>query len=222
MAMLFCAQPALDGVIRRILSEVVCQYLAAPSTQELSANFEPETRQCQLFVDDGPGAKRTLGAFLAPSAIITTTRLLATVDGQALQPNAPFLNCLLAMASAITPPSARSPMGPAFRSGRTPACCSWWPLSDFMTCAQAALIEKAILSRKTSLIGGGTNSGKMIMINSLLNLIPLSGRLLIIENAGENSGQLVFLASARGSEPEQAEPAATAAAAPAPAARRRA
>jgi hypothetical protein len=56
----------------------------------------------------------------------------------------------------------------------------------------------------------------MIMINSLLNLIPLSGRLLIIENAGENSGQLVFLASARGSEPEQAEPAATAAAAPAP------
>jgi type IV secretion system protein VirB11 len=59
------------------------------------------------------------------------------------------------------------------------------PLSDFMTEEQAAVMEEAILNRKTTLIADSTSSGKTTLVNALLNLIPLPERLLIIEDAGE-------------------------------------
>jgi Flp pilus assembly CpaF family ATPase len=58
-------------------------------------------------------------------------------------------------------------------------------LADFMTEAQAHYIEDAVQHGRTILIAGGTNTGKTTLVNALLNLIPVSERLLIIEDAGE-------------------------------------
>jgi Flp pilus assembly CpaF family ATPase len=180
---LFCARPELDAVIRRILGEVVCHYLADLSTQELSANFDPLAKVCRLFVDNGSGPMRALDATIEPSAIIAATRMLATLDGQSLQPNAPFLNCVLANGFRYHAAFGQVTDGPSF-SIRAHARLLR-PLSDFMTGEQATVIERAILDRKTTLIAGGTNSGKTTLVNALLNLIPLPERLLIIEDAGE-------------------------------------
>jgi Flp pilus assembly CpaF family ATPase len=157
---LFCARPELDGVIRRILGEVVCRYLDDPAVQELSANYDPTAKLCQLFVDDGTGAMRPLDAALEPSAIITIRRMLATVDGQSLQPDAPFLNCVLANGFRFHAAFGQVTDGPSFSIRAYARLLQLRPLSDFMTGAQAALIEKAILSRKTSLIGGGRTVAK--------------------------------------------------------------
>jgi Flp pilus assembly CpaF family ATPase len=180
---MFCTDTALDAVIRRILGEVACQHLADPSTQELSANYDPAAQACRLFVDDGSGLMRALDASLEPSAVVTATRILATLDGQSLQSAASFLNCVLANGFRFHAAFGQVTDGPSF-SIRAHARMLR-PLSDFMTDEQAAVIKQAIVDRKTTLIAGSTSSGKTTLINALLNLIPLAERLLIIEDAGE-------------------------------------
>jgi Flp pilus assembly CpaF family ATPase len=180
---MFCADAALDAAVRRILGPLVVAQLDNPAIQELSANYDPAARVCRLFADDGSGPMRSLEATLQPAAIITATRILATLDGQSLQPASPFLNCVLPNGfryHAALPPVSD---GPSF-SIRAHARMLRL-LLDFMTATQAGYIQTAILNRSTILIAGGTNSGKTTLINALINLIPLTERLLIIEDAGE-------------------------------------
>jgi hypothetical protein len=92
---IFCADPVLDSTISGILGPLVCTYLPAPSTNELVANFESKTGLCRLFIDDGNGPMRPLETWLTPSAITTVSRMLASIDGQSLDPAAPFLNFTL-------------------------------------------------------------------------------------------------------------------------------
>ena len=68
---MFCADAALDAAVRRILGSIVVEQLDNPAIQELSANYDPVTRVCRLFVDDGSGPMRSLEATLQPAAIIT-------------------------------------------------------------------------------------------------------------------------------------------------------
>jgi Flp pilus assembly CpaF family ATPase len=126
---------------------------------------------------------RALDASLEPSAVVTATRILATLDGQSLQSAASFLNCVLANGFRFHAAFGQVTDGPSF-SIRAHARLLR-PLSVFMTDQQAAVIKQAIVDRKTTLIAGSTSSGKTTLINALLNLIPLAERLLIIEDAGE-------------------------------------
>jgi Flp pilus assembly CpaF family ATPase len=180
---MFCADAALDAAVRRIYGPIVVAQLDDPGLQELSANYDSVVQRCRLFVDDGSGPMRPLEATLQPGAIITVTRILATVDGQSLPAAAPFLNCVLANGFRYHAAFARVTDGPSF-SIRAHARMVRL-LVDFMTAAQARYVESAILSRRTILIAGGSNTGKTTLVNALLNLIPISERLLIIEDASE-------------------------------------
>jgi Flp pilus assembly CpaF family ATPase len=180
---LFCAHPALEATIRRILGPIVCEYLTAPTTQELSANFVAEGSQCQLFLDNGAGVMRALGAVLAPSAIITVSRMLATIDGQSLNRNAPFLSVTLAGGfrwHSVLDPSAD---GPSFSIRAHPRVIR--SLGDFMTAPQQDLVKKAVAWRWTILISGGTSSGKTTLANAVINIIPADERLVAIEDTPE-------------------------------------
>jgi hypothetical protein len=70
---MFCADAALDAVLRRIYGPVVVAQLDDPATQELSANYDRVSHTCRLFVDDGGGPMRPLEAVLLPTAIIAGT-----------------------------------------------------------------------------------------------------------------------------------------------------
>src|ERR1700677_1509988 len=182
-AAFFCAQPELDSTIRRVLGPVVCEYLSAPSTQELSANFAPETGQCELFLDDGKGAMRRLGASLPPSAIVTVARMLATIDRQSLDSGAPFLSVALAGGfrwHSVLYPSAD---GPSFSIRVHPRMIRG--LGDFMTLAQEEILEVAIALRHTIVIAGATSSGKSTLANAVIDRIPADERLLVIEDTPE-------------------------------------
>jgi len=180
---MFCADAVLDAVLRRIYDAVVVTHLSDPSLQELSANYDRVSRTCLLYVDDGGGPMRPLEAALLPAAIIAGTRILATLDGQSLQPTAAFLNCVLANGfryHAALPPVTDGPSFSIRAHARLVRL-----LAEFMTEAQADYIQDAIHRRRTILIAGGSNTGKTTLVNALINLIPLWERLLIIEDAGE-------------------------------------
>ena len=179
----FCADRKLDEVIRSLLGPVVCGYLATASTQELAANFDPASGLCGLFIDDGRGQMRSLGATLEPSAIVTVTRMLATLDGQSLNPAAPFLSVTLAGGfrwHSVLPPSAD---GPSTNIRVHPRLIRG--LGDFMTEAQQEVVKKAIARRETIVISGATSTGKTTLVNAVTNLIPADERLLIIEDTPE-------------------------------------
>jgi len=179
----FCADRKLDEVIRSLLGPVVCGCLATASTQELAANFDPATGLCRLFIDDGGGKMRALGATLEPGAIVTVTRMLATLDGQSLNPAAPFLSVTLAGGfrwHSVLPPSAD---GPSTNIRVHPRLIRG--LGDFMTEAQQEVVKKAIARRETIVISGATSTGKTTLVNAVTNLIPADERLLIIEDTPE-------------------------------------
>jgi type IV secretion system protein TrbB len=126
---------------------------------------------------------RPLDAYLTPTAIIAVTRMLATVDGQSLHPNAPFLSVTLGGGyrwHSVLPPSAD---GPSLSIRAHPRLIR--SLSDFMTAPQQAIVEKAIAAQKTILISGATSSGKTTCANAAINLIPKSARLVVIEDTPE-------------------------------------
>jgi Flp pilus assembly CpaF family ATPase len=180
---LFCARPAPEAVFRRVLGRSVCECLLDPLTQELSSNFARESGRCRLFIDDGSGPMRALEVLIPPSAIIVATRMLATLDGQSLDPAAPFLSCDLACGfrwHSALPPVAD---GPQFSIRVHPRLLR--PLSDFMDAGQAERIAEAISQRRTILIGGGTFSGKTSLVNAIINRIPIEERLVIIEDTEE-------------------------------------
>ncbi len=65
----------------------------------------------------------------------------------------------------------------------------------------AALLRRAVLSRKTILVSGGTSSGKTTFLNALMREIPAGERLIFIEDAPELvpvHANLVGLVATRG------------------------
>jgi Flp pilus assembly CpaF family ATPase len=136
-----------------------------------------------LYIDDGSGSMRSLEAWLTPSAITTVSRMLASIDGQSLDPAAPFLSVTLAGGfrwHSVLDPSAD---GPCFSIRAHPRLIR--DLSDFMTVAQQELLRAAIAHRQTIVISGSTSSGKTTLANAVINLIPVDERLLVIEDTPE-------------------------------------
>jgi len=178
-----------DAEIARLLGATVLELLRDPMVQEVSANYDEVTRGCRLFADFGKGPMSAIEATLPPASIIAVTRLLATQDGQSMQPSAPFLSCVLqngfrfhaALSQLCGGPKLSD--GPSFSIRAHPRKTR--PLSDFMSAVQAQLMAGAIEMQRTILVAGRTNSGKTTLINTLINLIPVAERLLIIEDAGE-------------------------------------
>jgi Flp pilus assembly CpaF family ATPase len=187
--MIFCADEKVDAEIARLLGASVVDLLRDPRVQEVSANYDPATRTCRLFADFGKGHMGTIETTLSPASVIAVTRLLATQDGQSMQPSAPFLSCVLQNGFRYHAALSQLCGGPKLSDGpgfsiRVHARMIR-PLSDFMPAQQAQYIAEAIEMQWTILIAGRTNSGKTTLINALINLIPVGERLLIIEDTCE-------------------------------------
>src|SRR5216683_3016246 len=187
--MIFCSDEKIDAEITRLLGATVLELLRDPMVQEVSANYDQLTGACRLFADFGKGPMSAIEATLSPASIITVTRLLATQDGQSMQPSAPFLSCVLLNGFRYHAALSQLCGGPKLSNGpgfsiRAHARMIR-PLPDFMSAQQAQFMTTAIERQSTILIAGRTNSGKTTLINTLINLIPVAERLLIIEDAGE-------------------------------------
>jgi Flp pilus assembly CpaF family ATPase len=151
--------------------------------QETSANYNPATGMCEVAVDRGIGPMQPTGAAMEAAAIVAAVRILASSAGLSLHRDAPFLTMTMANGfrlHAVLPPSSDGP-SLSIRTHHRPD----WQLSDFMPPGQIERIKAAVLERNTILIAGATSSGKTSCANALIGLIPLSERLLVIEDAME-------------------------------------
>jgi pilus assembly protein CpaF len=181
---LFDEDPALETELRRIYGPMVVEYLSKDGCQELSANWDSRIRQCSLHADLGNGPMVALEHALPAVSVIAGTRLLATRAGKSLNPQAPFLNRVLACGfryHGVLPPSSD---GPSF-SIRTHHRRNWQLVHFDMKPEETRAIERAIIRQQTILISGRTNSGKTSLLNALLALVPPHERLLVIEDEPE-------------------------------------
>src|SRR5260370_6111961 len=174
--MMFCSDEKVDAEITRLLGATVLNLLCDPMVQEVSANYDQLTGACRLFADFGKGPMSAIEATLSPASIITVTRLLATQDGQSMQPSAPFLSCVLqngfrfhaALSQLCGGPKLSN--GPSFSIRAHPRMIR--PLSDFMSAGQAQFMAAAIEMQWTILGAGRTNTAKTPLTNTPINLHP--------------------------------------------------
>ncbi len=168
----------IDRYVERLLGHDVARLLQDGKTQEISVNADG-----RIHVDDGHGPMFLVDGIVKPAAIETAVRMLAAVNNVWIDPDAPFLNCVLlcgARFSAALPPVAD---GPQF-SIRTHIRILR-PLTAFMDDSQAAWIKEQVHKRKNMIAAGGTNTGKTTMLNSIILEIPDTERLAVIEDAAE-------------------------------------
>jgi Flp pilus assembly CpaF family ATPase len=182
--LIYSTHPAKEAAVHKLFGPVIAEYLTNPKIQELSANYDPVTKVCRLYFDDGTWPMQPIeGTTITPEAIVTATLLLTTGAGKSLDANAAFLNCVLPCGSryhAALPPVAD---GPSF-SIRTHHRRAW-ALTDFMSPDQSNTIRTAVRDKKTIMVAGGTNTGKTSLLNAIANLIPIEERLLVIEDEPE-------------------------------------
>lgn len=180
---LYCAPPALEAAVQRLLGLKVADLLCDRTVQEVSANYAVAIGAGHVFADYGEGPMRSAGATVPADAIEAATRILASDANKSLEPEAPFLNRVLAAGfryHAALPPVSD---GPRF-SIRTHQRILR-PLSDFMSVEQTSFVKEAICARKNILVGGGTSSGKTTLLNAMIAEIPIVERLMILEDEPE-------------------------------------
>src|ERR1043166_847251 len=148
MESIYSLRPEVEAKVRQ-LYQAVTPHILNPSIKEISANYDPLSKKCLLYFDDGTGPMQPASDVLAPEVITTVTLLLTTGAGKSLHPNASFLNCVLpngARYHAALPPVSDGPSFSLRLHHPRP-----WKLSDFEWADRnhMALVERAVLARKT-------------------------------------------------------------------------
>src|SRR5260370_36395152 len=93
---LYSANPMLEGAVQRLLGQQVADLLSDRTVQEVSANYAVTIDAGLVFADYGEGPMRATGATIPADAIEAATRILASDANKSLEPEAPFLNRVLA------------------------------------------------------------------------------------------------------------------------------
>jgi Flp pilus assembly CpaF family ATPase len=172
------------GAIERLLGAGVTALRRDSAAQEISANYAASSGRCRVFADFGAGAMADTEIELDAGAVEAAVRLIAAQTGKAIDPEAPFLNCVLddgGRFSAVLEPAADGP-GFSIRTHRRPLR----PLGDFMAEWQGgALYRLSIERRLNTVIVGATSSGKTTLANAAIAMVPAGERLAIIEDEPE-------------------------------------
>ena len=179
--MIYSSNSILEQAIAN-LYQGVSLYLADTTVQEVSANWDPETKTTRLYVDHGGGAMELVGE-IDPSRIVAVTLMLASEAGKSLDNDGGFLNCVLPSGCryhAALPPVTDSPSF-SIRTHHPRE----WSFADFMTPEQAEGIKQAVADKLTIMVAGSTFTGKTSLLNAIINLIPAEERLLLIEDEME-------------------------------------
>jgi len=175
---LYSENPTIEQHVDRLLTPALRGLLTAPDVQDILIN-----NGGKVYMDRGGPDLEETAYTLPQTAIKASIRLLTGANRGYLDPDAPFVTVSLACGArfhAVLAPVGDEPQI-AIRTHRR----ILRPLSEFMSEQFIALLQGAVLARKSIVIGGATDAGKTTLLNSLLNLIPATRRLLIIEDAPE-------------------------------------
>lgn len=166
----------------------------------------------ELWIERLGGAlERREAPALDDESLWRLTRQIASLAHQGISREHPLLSATLPDGSRVqivAPPATRGPMAIAIRRHVMPQL----RLDDYVAAGAfdgltggqslvtqradhvsiegreaAAYLQEAVRERRTILISGGTSSGKTTFLNALLKEVPLSERLILIEDTPELS-----------------------------------
>ena len=155
-------------------------------------------------------------ADLSETALLRLARQIAAVTAQGINRANPLLAARLPSGERVQvaiPPATRAHVAISIRKHvvSTPALESYEMAATsqaaersapFMLAGHASLLRDAVLSRKNILVAGGTSTGKTTFLNALLQEVPRSERLIMIEDTPElqvSHENVVGLVAVRGS-----------------------
>lgn len=178
--MWFCANPKLEETVCRLLEPIV-EFMDDKFIQEICVNSADQ--RLLVYLDYGVGPMIPTDIVFWPGALETASKIIATDQGQYIDADAPFLNCVLPCGfrfSAAFPPVADGPSCSIRTHHRHDRL-----VGDYATEEQVAILAKAIQEKKNILIAGPTSSGKTSLLSALLNKIDEKERLVVVEDEPE-------------------------------------
>lgn len=152
------------------------RWLADPHIKEVMVNDGHD-----VFIEDEDGLRR-VDAITPTEADAIIQRILLQ-HGKRVDRRAPIVDTRLADGSRVcivVPPASRGPCLSIRRFTLTNAS-----LTDFGDPACTAILEQLVVERRNIVVSGAASSGKTTLLGALARHIPVSDRLVVIEDVAE-------------------------------------
>jgi Flp pilus assembly CpaF family ATPase len=176
---LYSTNPTIDGHVDRLLGPKIARLLREGKVQEISVNADGRIR-----IDDGGPWEYLVDAESIPPAFAETAiRMIASVNNIWIDPDAPFVDTVLACGARFS--ASQPPIADGVQFTIRTHARIFRPLTAFMTAEQANWTRQQITQRKNIIAAGGTNTGKTTLLNSMIAEISDHERLGIIEDVTE-------------------------------------
>ncbi len=141
-----------------------------------------------VWIDRGAGMERMPVAFSGEAAVRRLAQRLVTGAGGRLDDALPYADAVLpdgTRVHAVLPPLTANTSIALRVLGRRPYDIDALVARRAMPAAVAALLRSVVAARLAFVITGGTGSGKTTLLGALLAAVPVTERLLVIEDAPE-------------------------------------
>ncbi|HXF13281.1 MAG TPA: ATPase, T2SS/T4P/T4SS family [Terriglobales bacterium] len=142
----------------------------------------------RVFVDRNGRLSQLEGIVLDPMQVLAGVENIGRFLHRDITPDSPILDARLPDGSRVA--AIASPSSPGGMTVTIRKFNRWFTADDLVASGTLpepvlATVTDAISQRKNLLIAGGTGSGKTTLLKALIDLIPLSDRLIVIENPAE-------------------------------------
>lgn len=142
-----------------------------------------------VWVDRGGALELTDVSFASADHVVTVIERVVAPLGLRVDRSAPMVDARLADGSrlhAVLPPaSVDVPLLAIRRFAQRLDDLSALVEAGTASLAEVALLREAVAARKTIVVSGGTGAGKTTLLNLLGAVIPVSERVVVIEDASE-------------------------------------
>lgn len=138
----------------------------------------------EVWVDRGRGLQRGPAVFGHPDDVRRLAQRMAAGAGRRLDDGSPFVDARLPDGTrlhAVLPPVAVGGPCLSLRTFRHRP----YVLGELVSAPVAELLAAIVAARVSFLIGGGTGSGKTTLLAAMLGLVPVSERIVVVEDSAE-------------------------------------
>lgn len=176
---LYSTNQIVEQHVARLLGDTIARLLGEGKVQEISVNADGRIR----IDDGGPWEYLVDGQPLSAAFAETAIRMIASANNIWIDPDAPFVDTVLACGARFS--ASQPPIADGVQFSIRTHVRIFRPLSAFMTAEQAKWTRQQIVDRKNIIVAGGTNTGKTTLLNSIIAEISDQERLGIIEDVTE-------------------------------------
>jgi pilus assembly protein CpaF len=176
-----------------LLKEIMDEVLGLGPLEKLLANDEVTEIMVNganmIFVETNGQLKKTNSAFIDNHHVLRVIERIIMPLGKRLDESSPYVDARLADGSRvnaiISPLSLEGPILTIRKFNKTIRTIDSLIKNGTLNENMAKFIKLCVLSRKNIIISGGTGSGKTTLLNMVSGFIPVTERIVTIEDSAE-------------------------------------